>query len=311
MTELTEQFFWDRVCRVTGKENFLKQLSVDQPTLIPCEFCSWPSTIHINGETCTRTGTLEKCPPLIYENITRILQDEMFQRNQKMSSSQLNSEDFKSFLKEQQSQQNLFFERLWKKTPEDESKTRNSKLIKTSKPPLWTKEMTVDIFKLQVLRWSNKEKEIPETERYHELLESLKVNKEIRGLTKYVNDEVTEKCDSDAKQKVSIILDSLERKYGRTELEKMEDIWSDLSAFKVNSGDDGEEVVESLRKVADNLITKVDIKNNYPKFIGAWMLQTLQNGKFLSDYESQRLREELKNNDEKTVDRFLKKLSDL
>ena len=139
----------------------------------------------------------------------------------------------------------------------------------------------------------------------------MKVNKEIRGLTKYVNDEVTEKCDSDAKQKVSIILDSLERKYGRTELEKMEDIWSDLSAFKVNSGDDGEEVVESLRKVADNLITKVDIKNNYPKFIGAWMLQTLQNGKFLSDYESQRLREELKNNDEKTVDRFLKKLSDL
>ena len=58
--------------------------------------------------------------------------------------------------------------------------------MKTSKPPIWTKDMTFDSFKKQISRWNEKEKEVSKTERFHEVVESLKLNKEIKGLAKYL-----------------------------------------------------------------------------------------------------------------------------
>ena len=85
-------------------------------------------------------------------------------------------DDFRSFLKEHQNQQNLFFEKLFKNNQTNTSTNRPSKLIKVSKPPAWTKEMSIETYKLQVERWSVKEADVPETEKFHELIESLKSN---------------------------------------------------------------------------------------------------------------------------------------
>ena len=78
-----------------------------------------------------------------------------------------------------------------------------------------------------------------------------------------INDEITEKYHRKEEQKVSAILDCLNKKYGRTELEKMEKSWNDLSNFKVSTGDDGEELVSKLKRIVDDVIEKIDIENKH------------------------------------------------
>ena len=53
MSDLTKQYFWDKVCPEKMKEDFLQWLSDEQPILVPCEYCAWPSTIHSSGDKCT------------------------------------------------------------------------------------------------------------------------------------------------------------------------------------------------------------------------------------------------------------------
>ena len=140
----------------------------------------------------------QRCPYNAYQNLTKVLQEEMMKRNvmrnmTQEQASQNTDVDLKKFLSEHQKQQNLFLEKLWEKKTVESSVPKTTKLMKTSKPPIWTKDMTFDSFKKQISRWNEKEKEVPETERFHEVVESLKSNKDMKCLSKYVNYEVTEK----------------------------------------------------------------------------------------------------------------------
>ena len=222
MSKFTDQYFWDLVCRKRCKEEFLEALADEKTTLIPCEFCAWPSTIHYNGERCTRQMEVDqRCPFELYEKITKELQSEMLKRNNKKmekvpeQSFLLKNEDFKQFLKDQQQQQNLFLEKLWEKKPVDSLSQKTTKLIKMSKPPIWTKDMSLDVYKSQLNGWNKNEKDVPESGRYNKLLESLKTNKDVRGVAKYINHEVTEKCVEVESQTVKAVIDALEKKYGR------------------------------------------------------------------------------------------------
>ena len=184
-------------------------------------------------------------------------------------------------------------------------------LMKMSHPPVWTKEMTLETYKIQIQRWKEKEKEVPETEKFHEVLESLKTNKDIKGIQRFLNDEITEKLRRTTDQTVNKILSSLDAKFGRTELEKMEKLWNDILSFKVTSDEDGEEVVSKMKKLGSDILDKIEIQTKYPKFIGAFLFQVMKSGKYLSSFEEQTLRNELKNNDDETINRFITKLTEL
>ena len=192
MLDLTEQYFQDKVCCEKSKEDFLQWLSDEQPILVPCEYCAWPSTIHSSGDKCTQMKEAQqRCPFAVYQNLTKVLQEEMMKRNvmrnmTQEQASQSTDMDLKKFLSKHQKQQNLFLEKLWEKKTVESSVPKTTKLMKTSKPPIWTKDMTFDSFKKQISRWNEKEKEVSKTERFHEVVESLKLNKEIKGLAKYL-----------------------------------------------------------------------------------------------------------------------------
>ena len=67
-------------------------------------------------------------------------------------------------------------------TPQNKPKL----LTKTAKVPTWTMDITLETFTKQIQTWSDVLEYIPEHVKYADLLESLKTNKEIKGMQKYV-----------------------------------------------------------------------------------------------------------------------------
>ena len=70
------------------------------------------------------------------------------------------------------------------------SSARPSKLTKPVKVPSWTKDISLETYVKQLTAWQQINEDIPETAKYHELIEELKKNKEIRGLQKFLVDHI-------------------------------------------------------------------------------------------------------------------------
>ena len=70
----------------------------------------------------------------------------------------------------------------------DSLKTKNddvvrpAKLTKPAKGPTWTKDLTLEVYVKQVRAWNDASEDIPVNTKYHDFVESLKLNKEIHGL---------------------------------------------------------------------------------------------------------------------------------
>ena len=59
---------------------------------------------------------------------------------------------------------------------------RTAKLTKPAKVPSWARDMTMETYAKQLETWSEIDKDVPEFMKFHDFLESLKTNKEIKGL---------------------------------------------------------------------------------------------------------------------------------
>ena len=76
--------------------------------------------------------------------------------------------------------------------------------------------MTLETFAKQLLTWSDILKEIPEYVKYQDLMESLKTNKEIKGLPKYIGGHVLPILNKKTDQTMKRVLEILSLKYGQT-----------------------------------------------------------------------------------------------
>ena len=122
-----------------------------------------------------------------------------------------------------------------KKSDSTETSTVSNKprlLTKPAKVPVWTKDLTLETYIKQIQSWSDVLEEIPEHVKYADLIESLKTNKDIRGLQKYVREHVFPVLETKVDLTLKKVLEILILKYGRTRLEKIEDFIEDWSKFK-------------------------------------------------------------------------------
>merc|ERR1712115_24163 len=103
------------------------------------------------------------------------------------------------------------------------NKDRPNKLVKPAKVPSWSKGMKLEVYEKSLQVWMEMNKDLSEAVRYQDVIELLKVNKEIEGLAKYVGEHVIGKLDTIEKQKVKEIIELLNFKYGRTRLEELEE----------------------------------------------------------------------------------------
>ena len=99
-----------------------------------------------------------------------------------------------------------------------------AKWMKLVKVPTWTKDLTLETYAKQLHTWLDILEDIPEYVKYQDLMESLKTNKEVKGLPRYVGEHVLPTLEKKTDQTIMKVHDLLAIKYGRTKTEKMEEI---------------------------------------------------------------------------------------
>merc|ERR1712041_33280 len=63
---------------------------------------------------------------------------------------------------------------------------RVSKLTKLAKVPSWAKDMSLETYTKQIMTWTGINEDVPKYVKFHDLIEELKKNKDIKGLQRYV-----------------------------------------------------------------------------------------------------------------------------
>ena len=81
-------------------------------------------------------------------------------------------------------------------------KGKTTMLAKPAKVPGWTKDMKLEVFLKALEVWMEMNKDVSEGVRFQDVIESLKMNKEIYGLAKYVGEYILTRIDMVDKQKV-------------------------------------------------------------------------------------------------------------
>ena len=59
--------------------------------------------------------------------------------------------------------------------------SRVTKLTKHAKVPSWSKDMSLETYTKQLQMWTEINEEVPEFLKFHDIIEGLKINKEIKG----------------------------------------------------------------------------------------------------------------------------------
>ena len=103
-----------------------------------------------------------------------------------------------------------------------ESKT--AKIVKPAKVPVWTEKMSLKTYEKALEVWLSKNWDMSVNAKFHEVVESLKVNKEVKGLAEYVAVYILPVLDMEGKQTVKEVYGKLKEKYGKTRMEEVEDL---------------------------------------------------------------------------------------
>ena len=83
--------------------------------------------------------------------------------------------------------------------------------------------MSLETFEKEIKAWNEINRDVPEYRRYQDMVEGLKMNKEVKGLSSYVNDHILKVLERKEDQTVIKILDCLGKKFGRLRLEETEE----------------------------------------------------------------------------------------
>merc|ERR1711867_169105 len=129
------------------------------------------------------------------------------------------------------------------------NKERPNKLVKPAVVPSWSKGMKLQAYKKSIEVWMEMNKDMSEAARYQDVIESLKMNKDIEGLAKYIGEHVVRKLDTIEKQTVKEIIELLSLKYGRTRLEELEELMEDWIKFNFNEHEREEEYLFAQEKM--------------------------------------------------------------
>ena len=81
--------------------------------------------------------------------------------------------------------------------------------------------MFLETYVKQLTTWHDFDEDVPEFARYHELIEELKQNKDIKGLQIFLADHILPVILKKDDQKVGKVITLLNERYGRTRTEKV------------------------------------------------------------------------------------------
>ena len=111
---------------------------------------------------------------------------------------------------------------------------------------------------------------------YHDLIEELKNNEEIKGLQRYIADHILMVLAKNTDLTVDKVAGILDIRYGRSRTEKVEDAIEDLFEFREDYYEDDDDLMLAMRELRQK---RVDLKMTVVEFHSVWMLQKLKKRK--------------------------------
>ena len=124
-----------------------------------------------------------------------------------------------------------------------------TKLTKPAKVLSWSKDMTLETYAKQLQTWTDMLEYIPEFIKCQDLVESLKNNKEIKGLSRYVREHVLPVLEKKTDMTMKCVLDLLDIKYGHTRTEKIEEVVEDWMKFKQDQFKEDRKFILSMKEI--------------------------------------------------------------
>ena len=181
-------------------------------------------------------------------------------------------------------------------------------LTKPAKVPMWTKDLTLETYIKQVQSWTDVLEDIPEHVKFADLIESLKTNKEIKGLQKYVGEHILPVLETKVDQTLKKVLEILILKYGRTRVEQIEDFMKDWSKFKDDQYKDDRELLLGMRELNQR---RKELNMTEDEWVSVWMLGIVKKRKRLDKFVYQSLRDIVKVRGDNIVKNFEEKFKEL
>ena len=181
-------------------------------------------------------------------------------------------------------------------------KDRPNKLVKPAKVPSWSKGMKLDVYVKALEVWMEMNKDVSEAVRFQDVIDLLKMNKEIEGLAKYVGEHVITRLDTIEKQKVKEIVDLLKFKYGRTRIEELEELMEDWIKFNLNEYESEEDYLFAMEYM---IVRKEEKQVTMREWDAIWMMIGARKRKGIENYQLLELRKVVKAN-EVTVQKDLR-----
>ena len=123
-----------------------------------------------------------------------------------------------------------------------------TKLTKPAKVPSWTKDMSLETYAKQIATWTGINEDVPEYVKFHDLMEELKKNKDIKGIQKYVVDHLIAVLIKKMDQTLDKVIELLDVKYGRSRTEKVEDVIEDYLKFREDQYEDDDELILAMKE---------------------------------------------------------------
>ena len=154
-------------------------------------------------------------------------------------------------------------------TPMSPSSQRPAKLTKPAKVPSWTKDMSLETYVKQLTTWHEINEDVLKFARYHELIEELKKNKDIKGLQRFLADHILPVILKKDDQKVGKVITLLNERYSRTRTEKVEEAIEDLFKFREDQYEDDDELMLAMSELRQR---RVELEIIFDEFPTVWML---------------------------------------
>ena len=118
--------------------------------------------------------------------------------------------------------------------------------------------------------WIKINKYVPPNVKYQDLIESLKVNKDIKNLPRFVGDHILTVLQKVEDQNIEQVLEVLKIKYGRSRMEQVEECIQHRLEFRENNYEEENEYlsngrVRSQRERVGHLIRGVEVSLYAPE----------------------------------------------
>ena len=147
--------------------------------------------------------------------------------------------------------------------------------------PAWTDNLKYEAYRKQVENWSKKNKN-DEVSKYFEVLESLKKNDKIQGLSEYVANTICEKFKDDVTPSIEKLIKCLDDRFLKTAYERVNDFLEDFFAFSKNDEKDPAKYFDKLEVLSKKFVEeKLNVNPNF--LFMCMLLRQGKNSNLLSD----------------------------